>query len=558
MFILGISDATHDRSVCLSENGKIVVAIEEERITRHKHALDQKLFYSPDRHKIRAQNLQQCISYCLETRGISEREVEDTYISSLFNKPAVEGKVVPHHLAHAASTFYPSAFDSAAILVIDGAGGCVGQTNLFETVSYWHGNENNISGLKLISGQSVTKVLNKGKNIEHFFQGTQNSIGTFYKLIGLCNGMGPFDAGKTMGLASYGSLHHKLPDLERHIHCDSQGNLTINNQEIYKLLVEFKKNQMDPIKNQSHRFQLSADLAFKAQSITENLVLNLCKFLFQQTKSKKLCLAGGVGLNSVINYKILEQTPFEEVFIQPAAGDNGLSIGAALWGFHAEKKMPRKIRKAFNPYLGKTYTVENILPSYQAYKKQLNAERLSYESAFQKAAQYISQGKIVGWFQDGSEIGPRALGNRSILADPRKAENKDLLNLKVKHRESFRPFAPVVLEEEASNYFMISCSSPYMLLVPPVIGKMQSVIPAVTHVDGSARLQTVSKQLNKKFYRLIQEFERLTGVPVILNTSFNDRGQPIVETPKQALDFFISTQIDVLFIQNYMFLKNSL
>ncbi len=549
MLILGISDSRHDRSVCLLENGKIVSAIEEERLTRSKHAL-----FCYD-HAMRRANIRDCIHYCLESRGINKKEVDAIYISSLYNKPALHGKSVSHHLAHAASSFFPSNFDEAALLVVDGAGDNIESQGIFETISYGYGTGNRIEILKQISGDSISRPLNEVKKMVNPILATQNSIGTFYKIISIILGMGAFGAGKTMGLASYGTHCKSLPPIEPYFRYGLDGNVAIDNLEIYRILDQFKAQKLNKIKNAESRFQLEANLAFKAQEMTEKIMIEISRFVYKLTKSKNLCLSGGVALNSVANYKILENTPFQKLFIQPAAGDNGLSFGAAYWGYYCDKKQKRVKPGYFNPCLGKVYKEEDIFSSFKHFQNKLTFQRLSETSLYRVAAQYLSEGKIVGWFQGGSEIGPRALGNRSILADPRKAENKDLLNARVKHRESFRPFAPAVLEEYAKDYFAFLDISPYMLLVPPVKQEKRSVIPAVTHVDGSARLQTVSRKQNKKFYQLIHEFHKITGVPLVLNTSFNDRGEPIVETPLEALKFFNSTDMDVLFIHNYLIVK---
>lgn len=385
---------------------------------------------------------------------------------------------------------------------------------------------------------------------------TQNSLGTFYKIISFILGMGPFGAGKTMGLAPYGNPSKSLPMIEDYIHFSNKGKVEIDNLEIFENLVKFKKDILDKIPNQEDRFQLAADLAYKAQDITERILIEASRFVHRLTQSKKLCLSGGVALNSVANFKILENTPFQELFIQPAAGDNGLSFGSAYWGYYSDKKMQRKNQGYFNPYLGKIYTDKDILASFKNFQNDLTLQTLDENSLYRVAAKYLNEGKIIGWIQDGSEIGPRALGNRSILADPRKAENKDLLNVRVKHREHFRPFAPVVLEEFASEYFELRQSSPYMLLVTPVKKAKQPLIPAVTHVDGSARLQTITMQQNRKLTLLLKEFKEITGIPILLNTSFNDRGEPIVETPVEALRFFTSTDMDALFIHHYLITKN--
>ncbi len=568
MYILGIADSLHDRSACLLSGSNVISAIEEERLTRVKHGFSyNSQNYTLDRdgkhiaellstslsYEKRSAAMRDCVNYCLEVGGIALKDVSDVYVSSIFEQPVYHGKKVPHHLAHAASAFYPAPFEEAAILVLDGAGDFCEKG--YEIASLYFGNQNSISSLQRIYGSCEIK---HARHALPTIIAVQHSIGSLYKNTSAILEMGVLGEGKTMGLASYGRESSLLSPLDQWVHISSQGELSIDNYEIYHFLLDYKNRWIDRANSSEEKFELAANLARKVQLITETCVVGLARRLYQLTRSKSICLAGGVALNSVANYRILEETPFENIFIQPAAGDNGLSIGAAYWGLYSSKNQMRACNSClFNPYLGKTYSEAEILQAYAAFKEELHCKKLDEKTFFSKVALILSNGMIIGWFQDGSEIGPRALGNRSILADPRKGENKDFVNARVKHRESFRPFAPAILEENSNEFFEFEGLSPYMLLVPKVRPEKRALIPAVTHIDGTARLQTVSKFLNPKFHQLICEFHRLTGVPVLLNTSFNGNGQPIVETPLEALRFFASSDMDALLIQNLIVVKRS-
>ena len=298
-----------------------------------------------------------------------------------------------------------------------------------------------------------------------------------------------------------------------------------------------------------------ACIAYAGQRVLEDALIHAAKYLYEKTKYKKLCIAGGVGLNSVANGRILKETNFDEIFIPPASGDNGTALGAALWGYYNILKYERNITDGLilkNAYLGREYSDEEILEVIKNYPK------LKYEKSLDIAkhtAKLIAEGKIVGWFQGGSEYGPRALGHRSILVNPCIPDMKDYLNSRVKFRESFRPFAPSVLYEDQTKYFEIEQYTPYMLIVANVKKDKQQVIPAVTHIDGTARLQSVTKECNGIYYDLIHEFKEITGESVILNTSFNVKGEPIVETPKDAIECFLKTNIDNLAIGSFILSK---
>ena len=302
--------------------------------------------------------------------------------------------------------------------------------------------------------------------------------------------------------------------------------------------------------------QIHFDIGASAQKVLEDVILKMINHIYKKTKMKNICIGGGVALNGVANYKILKEGPFENVHIPPSPGDAGSAVGAAQYLYYIYHKNPKNISDATqlineNVYVGPSFSDTEITQFLDS--KNIPYESFDRESLLKKTAQLIADGKIVGWYQGKMEWGPRALGNRSILADPRREDMKDILNAKIKHRESFRPFAPSILEEHASDYFDIDIPSPYMLMVAPV--KKPEQIPAVTHVDGTGRLQTVSKKSNPLYYDLINEFYKITKVPVIINTSMNVMGEPIVNTPEQAYQMIVKTDMDCIVMGNNLVKK---
>ena len=303
--------------------------------------------------------------------------------------------------------------------------------------------------------------------------------------------------------------------------------------------------------------QIHFDIGASAQKVLEDILLKMIEYLYQKTKSKNLCLGGGVALNGVANYKILKESSFENIHIPPSPGDAGSAVGAAQYLYYSHHKQNRKVEKDAtkriieNVYVGPSFSSDEIKKFLD--EKNIKYEILNEDELVKNCARLIVEGNVVGWYQGKMEWGPRALGNRSILADPRQKEMKDILNEKIKHRESFRPFAPSILEEYVAEYFEMNIPSPYMLMVSPV--KKPDKIPAVTHVDGTGRLQTVSKNSNPLYYKLINEFYNLTGIPVVINTSMNVKGEPIVNTPEQAYNMLIKTDMDCIFLKNFMVKK---
>ncbi len=571
MYILGIGDVTHDASVCLMKNNEILVAIELERLTKIKHnlKLDSGLFSIIEQGKnihnvlkkwtvgYRENQFNSAINYCLEYANASVKDISATVVSTLYDDPIYERKsvLINHHLAHSASTYYPSNFEKAAILVMDGCGDFNKDGSSICTL-FAEGDSNAISILDTIVGRydHTQEELKQGAYDSHMV--FTNSLGAFYQNVTMLLGMSYYGEGKTMGLASYGRANPELNKVREYVTFLSNGKLEIDNRALF-LFVKDLLDRAHSRLTENELFQYKADIAYAHQKLLEEMVLYLCTYLYKISPSENLCLAGGVALNSAVNYRILQQTPFKNIFIQPAAGDAGIAIGAALYGAHAMNNLPRSnvnTTKLFSPFLGKSYkdTEKCTLQKNRIEQYRVN---LAEKDLYTEIAKQISNKKIIGWFNGRSEIGPRALGARSILADPRHPQMKDVLNQKIKHRESFRPFAPAILEEEVSRYFKNIHIAPYMSFIADVKENAQNEIPATIHVDNTARVQTVNAEMNPDFYSLIKAFYRLTGVPVILNTSFNLAGKPIVETPEDAVDYFLTMSLDGLYLDGDFYLK---
>jgi len=605
MNILGISAFYHDSAAALLVDGKLIAAAQEERFTRKKHDPafpTNAVIYCLEEAQISLEDVDTVVFYdkpflkferLLETYYKNAPKGVKSFITAMpiwmkekmflkrlireslseigaFDEEKQELLFPEHHLSHAASAYYPSPFQEAAILTIDGVGE-------WATASLCHG---------------------KGKDLRiinelHF----PHSVGLLYSaftyFLGFRVNSGEY---KLMGLAPYGRPNHvktlsyisTITDKLCRIHAD--GSITLDtgyfNYETglemvhdhkWAALFGFEKRKSESPIEQDH-----CDLAYAIQEVTEDIVLKMAKKVQELTGSKNLCLAGGVALNCVANGKLQKAKIFDQIFIQPASGDAGGAVGAAYaaWHIHAEKKrIVAKVSEendAMNgAYLGPAYddkAIEKIIKKYKAQSSKHN----DFSILAEETAKHIADQKAVGWFQGRMEFGPRALGNRSILGDPRSEETQKKLNLQIKYRESFRPFAPSVLEEDCAQYFdLANTTSPYMLLVQQVakahlkklpenyknlplkdkLYVLRSTIPSITHVDCSARIQTVSAKTNPRYHGLISAFKKLTGIGLVVNTSFNVRGEPIVCTPEDAYRCFMRTEMDVLVLGNYLFLK---
>ena len=590
MYILGISAYYHDSAACLVGDGEVIAAAQEERFTRIKH---DSAF--PDR----------AISFCLKEAGIEPHQVDyivfydkpflkferllETYLAfapkglrsfitsmpvwlkdKLFQKKLITdalknlwGKDIKweerllfseHHLSHAASAFFPSPFESAAVLTMDGVGE-------WTTTSVAVGSGNKLEVVKEI----------------HF----PHSLGLLYSAITYYTGF-KVNSGeyKVMGLAPYGKPIYADLIKKYLIDIKEDGSFALDMSYFnYCTGLTMTSKKFDdvfggpPRAPESELTQREMDLAASVQVVTEEVVIKLSKGIAKSTGQKNLCLAGGVALNCVANGKLLREKVFDNIWIQPAAGDAGGAVGAALGIYYIMLNQPRVVNKNAldgmkGSYLGPEFTEEEI--QKELIKCGAVFTTHTPEEITNKTAQALADGKAIGWMNGRMEFGPRSLGGRSILADPRSPIMQKLLNLKVKYRESFRPFAPSVLREDVSEWFDLDSDSPYMLLVADVVKSkrrpmspkeealfgidklniLRSTIPSITHVDYSARVQTVHEQTNPRYYNLIKYFKKLTGCPVLVNTSFNVRGEPIVCTPSDAFRCFMGTGLDVLVVGN--------
>lgn len=527
MYVLGLGGSNHDFSACIVRNGEIKCAVEEERLCGIKRSIG----FNP--------MLGTSAAYCMDIEGIRDDQIDAIYgndilIAAAYFKYRKNIKLINHHLAHAASAYYPSAFQEAAIIVVDGYGSVL-ENDLYETTSLYYAEGTKLNLLKKISGQRITR----GR--------TENSLGNFYAVVTECLGYGHFDAGKTMGMAPYGKPVY-MDIFNKYIYMIDRNNFTFHHIE------KFEKELMDIIQKED-TFQTRADISATTQKVFEEIYVALAQWLKEETGSKHLCIAGGAALNSVANGIVHYKGWYDNQFVQPAASDSGTAIGSALYGYYELSGNNLHTPKMISAYLGKEYSNNEIEKSLQNHSEHIHYEKNN--DVINITAQHLKQGCIVGWFTGGSEIGPRALGHRSIITAPFPKDMKDCLNERVKHREWFRPFAPVVLDEHREEYFMLNCSSPFMLLIGEVKKDKADDIAATVHIDGTARVQTVTKEANGRFYELVEAFERITGIPVILNTSFNDNGKPIVETPNDAISCFLNTQMDLLVIEDYIIKKRT-
>lgn len=561
--IIGTKSVGHDQSFCYLKDGEIVFFCEEERFNRFKKSsnytslalqyLVKKFDVQPDdevffnnytdlktflfEHDIQNFSLDPVpqISRAQKLRSVHEILTGRNIVYNTFGLGFKDRKVldgVEHHLLHASSGFFPSPFESAAILSLDGSGdGC--------SAIIAHGQKNRI-------GIKHRVVL-------------PNSLGNFYSDITIWLGLGNFgDEGKTMGAASYGD-YKKYYDVFRKqiIDFDDDGIYHYRLRDLSELDAILGARTGDP----KVMTQRDFDIAATTQKISEEILIRLATFAKKLTGEKYLAMAGGVALNSVANGKILQAKIFDDIWIQPAANDSGLSIGGALWNYYVMQNHPRQIENGEKKwwiqehiYWGPEFTDAEI----ESALKEFNLPVKKVDSIEKWTAERLAENKVVGWFQGKMEAGPRALGNRSILANPTHPDMQNIVNNKVKFREAWRPFAPSVLEEDSHFYFTPDYPSPFMILVHDVRPEWQKKLPAITHVDGTARVQTVMKKTNPRYYKMIEEFKKLSGVGMVLNTSFNLKGEPVVMTPRQAIIDFLRTQMDALVLHDYVLEKGSL
>ena len=591
--ILGISAFYHDSAAALVVDGEIIAAAQEERFSRKKHDPDypfNAVNYVLTEGKLKLNEVDHIVFF--EKPFLKFERLLETYMAfapkgfksfslsmplwlreKLFQKKFLFDKLKQHdenfkdikkikfsehHYSHAASAFYPSPFENAVVLTLDGVGE-------WATTTVAIGKKNKLEMIK-----------------EIYFP---HSLGLLYSAFTYYTGF-KVNSGeyKVMGLAPYGKPKYKDLIIQNLMDLKEDGSfklnmkffnyatgLTMTNKKFSDLFGHPVRN---PKKDLLEDFHM--DIAASIQSVTEEIVIRIAKNIASEYKIKNLCLAGGVALNCVANGKILRQKIFDDIWIQPAAGDAGGSLGAALAYWHHELKKPRENfqDQMKGAYLGPKLSEKNIEDQLKKLKARYTKKSSNEISSI--VAKELSNGKTVGWFQGRMEFGPRALGGRSILADPRSDKMQKELNLKIKFRESFRPFAPSVLREEVSNWFELNYDSPYMLLVSDVKREKQitmsekdkklfgidklnikrSSIPAITHVDYSARIQTVHKETNLKYYNLINEFKKITDCPVLVNTSFNVRGEPIVCSVEDAFNCFMGTNLDILAIENYLLIKD--
>lgn len=554
LHILGLGGSDHDASAALVSDDQLIFAVEEERVTRKKYGLDANLLFGA------------CRKYVLDAAKCSLQDTDIVVADEILPHTAIYGmrgraQLVNHHMLHAASAFYPSGFEESAILVVDNAGSFCRHDGVegIETVTFAHGRGRDITVLGKILGTRY-KEMRTSSGMVYQRGDPDNSLGHFYKIISHACGFDYVarddyyftEDGKTMGLAPYGTDRY-LETIRPFVGLEEDGQIVIDlhSGNLQNALQRILEPKLPPDED----FARLADLAWAGQHILEESLLHLAQHLYRITRCPRLCLAGGVGLNSVANGKLLKNGPFERIFVPPACGDSGTSIGAALWGCYKIADRPRYTDRDLlrNAYLGREYTEEEMLEELQ-HCPDVTWERPS--DLLDQVVQRVENG-FVAWFQGRSEIGPRALGHRSILADPRGAGMKDLLNRSVKHREAFRPFAPAVAYDRQTEFFDLQAFSPFMLMVADVHHNQRGRIPAVTHVDGTARLQSVTQAEGGIYFDLIARFERSTGLPVLLNTSFNVKGEPVVETPGDALRCICSTGIDSLVLGPFLVTKRA-
>jgi carbamoyltransferase len=574
VYVLGINAYDHDVSACLLRDGEIAVAINKERITREKHDagfFQEVVDYCLDAEGIALDDVDLVVRNCyvlpvedLETRMVYEdvaeilddRERRQASKHPLYLSRSDKVVTVSHHVAHAYSAFAACPFDSGVAMVVDGVGNyCADVTEpaqptdhvnplARESESYYRFDGSRLEALKKVWLCPVRGFLS-----DEFFY--MPGVGAMYSRVSSYIFADWNKCGEVMGLAPYGRPGAFKPLMEM----KDDGTLDIPDWDL-----EFDKpwlveRERDWEASPSMRHW--EDLAWRVQDDTETVLLARAKWLRETTNAKNLCMAGGVALNCVANGRIQREAGYDNVWIQPAAGDDGIAIGCAYYGYLEILKKPRSFVMNHS-FLGRPYQDREARAAADKPLVRMQTVNTACTNICAETAKLLAEGHVFGWFQGGSEFGPRSLGNRSIIADPRRPDMKDKLNRQVKHRQAFRPFAPVVLAERVDAIFEGEEESPFMLLVKSVRPEWREKIPAIVHVDGTARVQTVREDQNARLYRLLKEFEAITGVPVLVNTSFNVKGEPIVETPDDAIACFLATGMDYLALHDMLIGKRRL
>jgi len=555
-FHMGIN-LGHDRSVAIVEDGKIIVAIEQERLDRKKHSVGFMMQSPNDLSQIQIPG--ECIRYCLDSLGIGLNSIStitanmpgidqsESILKGKFSKDiSCNVQTIPsHHLAHAYSTYWTSGFEESLILVADGSGSTTCRNNFSWTTESFSLYKAKDGSIESIYKEEVPAHLAELSTLGFVFEYISRKAG-FVTTIG--SNLEFAEAGKLMGLSAYGNEQINWNRWFQPIH--GKTTVAINSYDIFLEILSLEK-KYDSQEGKAYLRPWLVDLAYKVQKELESALIHIVNTAINQTGINKLCLAGGVALNSVANYKIFRSCKLKDIYVFPASADNGISAGCALWAYSKIQK--GNVRVALKQAtLGKNYSGQEILHSLDRYEKLLDIESLNDHQMVTRVANAISKGSIVARFEGKSEFGPRALGHRSIIADPIFPRMKDVINARVKFREAFRPFAPVIPIERANEVFVLDTQSPFMLLVAEIRKEFQKLLPAITHKDGTGRVQTCTKLDNKFFWELCESISGIRGgPPVILNTSFNIAGQPIVETPLEAISTFLKTDIDYLSIGNY-------
>ncbi len=561
MNILGIVSKTHDTGIALIKDGVPQLVLEEERFTRVKHSKAFPRHCLKDAFGDMGHDIADVDAITIPWKG---RRLMGTFLQAILAKPPASFNLlrpsahathdmgivnlwarmhlqvrsalgvtrlppiheVGHHDAHAA-VFFVSPFEEATVLVMDG-----------------YGDET-----------ATSAYVGRGNRLERVFKlGFFDSLGMLYTCTTQHLGFKPFEEGTVMALAACGR-GGAVDRFREVVRLGENGSFTVNrdfvNYPTHGLIQPFTKRFIDtfgparkPGEELTDRY---LDLAYALQAVTEEAVLHIVRHLERTLPSRNLVITGGVGLNCVANARILRDTGFERVWVPPCASDTGAPLGSALFHYHQTLDRPRTGYEMTHPFLGKAYSEDEAIAALKA--QGLSFERLTDDELFSRVSRDLVDQKIVGWFQGRYEIGPRALGNRSILADPRSLKIKDLINARIKYREPFRPFAPAVLIERAAEFFEVDQPDPFMTMAPKVKADKVEVIPAAVHVDGTGRIQTVRREDNPRYYRLIETFGQLTGVPILINTSFN-RQEPVVASPAEAVSCYLRTAMDVLVLGN--------